>query len=546
MTAVSDADRLQATLVYADAVPPERSGMSHDSSHARVAVVQGTAPDFADETAALLRARLKAVSLVHAVAFSTAFVGNLYHGAPLTALRAAILLVIAGGYLLLRSRAALGPRLLHLIEAVVFAAILLQISLMLIVRVGRYATAGDATSAAAYEQVILGAWCLVIMTYGLFVPNTWRRAAALLVPVGCLPYVLIFILRSFDPAADAALATNHAPSPVPMPLVAALIAVFAAHSTHLIRRAAFQARRFGQYVLKEQIGSGGMGEVFRAEHQLLRRPCAIKLIRQDRETDAAALARFELEVRATAKLTHVNTLEIYDYGRTDDGTFYYVMELLRGMSLDTLVRQHGPLPPERAIHFLRQTCGALGEAHAAGLVHRDIKPANIFAAERGGVYDFAKLLDFGLVKHRDDEGVVPTGTRGFSGSPLYMAPEQAAAYADADARSDIYSLGAVAYELLTGQPPFTGSSVFQVLLAHAKTTPVPPSSLRREIPLDLERVVFRCIEKSPAARFQDAADLERALAACDCAAAWTDQRAAEWWRDLVGAAAPPEAGEHAA
>jgi serine/threonine-protein kinase len=222
------------------------------------------------------------------------------------------------------------------------------------------------------------------------------------------------------------------------------------------------------------------------------------------------------------------------------------MELLRGMSLDTLVRQHGPLPPERAVHFLRQTCGALGEAHAAGLVHRDIKPANIFAAERGGVCDFTKLLDFGLVKQRDDAGVGPTGTRGFSGSPLYMAPEQAATYADADARSDIYSLGAVAYELLTGQPPFTGSSVFQVLSAHAKTTPVPPSSLRREIPLDLERIVLRCIEKSPAVRYQDAADLERALAGCACAAAWTTQRAAEWWRDMAGAPAPPQAGEHAA
>jgi serine/threonine-protein kinase len=541
----SDADRLQATIAYAEATPQE-SGPSLDSSHARVALVQGTSPGFADETAALLRGRLKAISLVHAIAFSAAYAGNLVHGAPLKGVRAAILLVIVGGYLWLRSRAALGPRLLHLIEAVVFAAIFLQISLMLVVRVGHYAAAADATSAAAFYQVILGSWCLVIMTYGLFVPNTWQRAAALLLPVGCLPYVLVFCLRRLNPAVDAALAANRAPSPVPLPLVAALIAVFAAHSTHLIRRAAFKSRRFGQYVLKERIGCGGMGEVFRAEHQLLRRPCAIKLIRQDRETDATALARFELEVRATAKLTHVNTLEVYDYGRTDDGTFYYVMELLRGMSLDQLVKRRGPMEPERAVHFLRQTCGALGEAHAAGLVHRDIKPANIFAAERGGVHDVAKLLDFGLVKQRGGEAAGPTATRGFSGSPAYMAPEQAAAYRDADARSDIYSLGAVAYELLTGRPPFTGGTVFQVLSAHASTPPAAPSSFRAEVPVDLERVVLRCMEKSPADRYQSAAELEHALSACACANAWTTQRAAAWWDELDGRPASRQPGEQAA
>jgi serine/threonine-protein kinase len=289
-----------------------------------------------------------------------------------------------------------------------------------------------------------------------------------------------------------------------------------------------------------------MGEVYRAEHQLLRRPCAIKLIRQDRENDATALARFELEVRATARLTHFNTLEIYDYGRTDDGTFYYVMELLRGMNLDVLIRRHGPLPPERAIHFLRQTCGALGEAHAAGLVHRDIKPANIFVAERGGVYDVTKLLDFGLVKHRGAEATGLTGQQEFSGSPLYMAPEQAAAYADADARSDIYSLGAVAYELLTGQPPFRGATVFQVLSAHARTAPTPPSCLRPDLPSDLERVVLRCLEKSPAARYQNVAELDRALAECDCAAHWTAARATTWWREQSDAPAAIDADEQAA
>ena len=201
-----------------------------------------------------------------------------------------------------------------------------------------------------------------------------------------------------------------------------------------------------------------MGEVYLAEHQLLKRPCAIKLIRPDRAGDPRALARFEREVRTTARLSHPNTVEIYDYGRTEDGTFYYVMEYLSGLSLADLVERHGPLPPGRAIYLLRQACGALAEAHAAGLVHRDLKPANIFAARRGGLHDVAKLLDFGLVLPTAEPVAPPSsaGTATIAGSPLYMAPEQATGDARPDARSDLYGLGAVAYYLLTGRAPFEG------------------------------------------------------------------------------------------
>ena len=296
-----------------------------------------------------------------------------------------------------------------------------------------------------------------------------------------------------------------------------------------------EVNRFGPYRLKEKLGAGGMGEVYEAEHTLLERPCAIKFIRPGRGTDETALNRFEREVRVTAKLTHFNTVEIYDYGHTSDGTFYYVMELLPGLNLGELVKRHGPLPPERVVYFLRQVCGALCEAHAAGFVHRDITPANIFAASRGGVHDVAKLLDFGLVKQPTSEDAtnpttMPKGR--FSGSPSYMSPEQATAYEEADARSDIYSLGAVAYYLLTGRPPFSRKTLRQVLAAHKRDEVVAPSRLRDGLPGDLEGILLRCLEKSPNDRFQDMQTLRHALSGCDCANRWTEERAAAWWREI--------------
>ena len=298
-----------------------------------------------------------------------------------------------------------------------------------------------------------------------------------------------------------------------------------------------EVNRFGPYRLKEKLGVGGMGKVYEAEHTLLKRPCAIKFIRPGRDADEAALDRFEQEVRSTAKLTHWNTIEIYDYGHTGDGTFYYVMELLPGLNLGELVKQHGLLLPERAVHFLRHVCSALCEAHATGLVHRDITPANIFAAKRGGVHDVAKLLDFGLVKQLTSEEAgkpspVPKGH--FSGSPLYMSPEQATEYEEADARSDIYSLGAVAYYLLTGNPPFSGKTPLQVLAAHERDEVVAPSRSRTDLPGDLEGIVLRCLEKDPNDRFQDVRTLRQALNACGCAKRWTEERAAAWWREIEG------------
>ncbi|HEY2252545.1 MAG TPA: protein kinase, partial [Planctomycetaceae bacterium] len=231
------------------------------------------------------------------------------------------------------------------------------------------------------------------------------------------------------------------------------------------------------------------------------------------------------------KLSHWNTVSIFDYGRTEDGTFYYVMEYLPGLSLADLVSRFGPLPVSRAIHLLRQICRALYEAHGVGLVHRDIKPANIFVSRLGGVCDVAKLLDFGLVELTVSDAKVEKAKAGISGSPRYMSPEQAIPYNVPDARSDIYSVGATAYYLLTGRVPFEGQTLAQVMMAHSREPLVPPSRHRAEVPSDVDEVVIKCLAKRPVDRFADAHSLEQALAACSDADGWTDAQAAGWWQE---------------
>ena len=253
---------------------------------------------------------------------------------------------------------------------------------------------------------------ILILTYGLYVPKSWRRAALVVGPLALLPFATLLVLYLRYPAGDGvALEQGWMTSPTTprivlfgfdamILLILAVGATFGARTISRLRRQVAEARQLGQYRLRQRIGAGGMGEVYLAEHQLLKRPCAVKLIRPGDATDPRALERFEREVRLTAMLSHPNTVEIYDYGRAEDGTYYYVMEYLPGLSLAELVERHGPLPPGRVVYLLRQVCQALREAHAAGLIHRDIKPSNIFAARRGGMDDVAKLLDFGLVLPR--------------------------------------------------------------------------------------------------------------------------------------------------
>jgi eukaryotic-like serine/threonine-protein kinase len=320
--------------------------------------------------------------------------------------------------------------------------------------------------------------------------------------------------------------------------------VFGSHKIRELHQKAHEAERVGQYRLKRVLGIGGMGTVYLAEHVLLRRPCAIKLISPHQAGDPRALRRFEREVQAAATLTHWNTVEVYDYGHTEDGRFYYVMEYLPGMDLQDMVERHGPLPPERAVHLLRQLCEALREAHGIGLIHRDVKPSNIIACERGGVYDVAKLLDFGLVKaFAGRDAAKLTGDGGFSGSPAFMSPEQALGREQLDARSDIYNVGAVAYFLLTGKLPFDRQSALEMLHAHAYEPLDPRPEFQETVPADLQAVIRRCLEKDPDRRYQDAATLERALAAFQGAGEWTRDRAEEWWRRNGGGTAVPSAPE---
>jgi serine/threonine-protein kinase len=301
------------------------------------------------------------------------------------------------------------------------------------------------------------------------------------------------------------------------------------------------ARELGPYRLKERLGTGGMGEVFLAEHRLLKRLCAVKLIRPERAGDAGLLQRFEREAQATTRLSHPNAVQVYDYGYTEDGTFYYAMEYLPGLSLDQIVTQHGPLPPERAVHLLCQVCGALREAHGLGLIHRDIKPSNVMVCQFGDRADVAKLLDFGLVLsvERDGRDGKLTESGIILGTPQYMSPEQAQGEVELGPGCDIYSLGATAYFLLTGQPPFVGKTAMEVLVARLSLPAPPPSQVHPGIPTDLEEVVSRCLAREPSLRYPDAGSIEAALAGCQCAGLWTPERAAVWWQSTGDAPAAP-------
>ncbi len=531
---------LSPTLYFSEAKTPPPPSM-----HAQVAFVEGSAPRQETDTERVLRKRLAAVTAVLGLGFAAYLVqdivlraaahnisdyGRVIFDGWFCAFHASVTAVLAGVYVLLMRRQDLPLRVLRKLELVTFGLPGLFFAVLQLRYVDEWVSIGS-TESATFSTVSTAAfWLMLIYSYGLFVPSTWRRAA---VTTGTMVAVSIAITTwqwMHYGAAQTGVNTTGLMVIELMLVLAAAGSVYGASIIRALRTEAFVARRFGQYVLKERIGSGGMGEVYLAEHVLLKRPCAVKIIRPGQATDPGVLARFEREVHATAKLSHWNTVEIYDYGHTEDGTFYYVMEYLPGLSLDELCRQHGPQPPERVVYLLRQICSALTEAHSAGLIHRDVKPGNIIAAYRGGQHDVVKLLDFGLVKpraEREDSAITQLGS--LAGSPLYMSPEQSLGKGEPDVRSDIYSLGTVAYFLLTGHPPFEGTEPMEVLVAHARDAVRPPRELVPDIPADLEQVVLRALEKDPEARFQTAVEMERALAEGHCAADWNPQVAEAWW-----------------
>jgi tRNA A-37 threonylcarbamoyl transferase component Bud32 len=308
-----------------------------------------------------------------------------------------------------------------------------------------------------------------------------------------------------------------------------IFTIIVARANRVARSAALEAKRLGQYTLDEKLGEGGMGVVYRARHAMLHRPTAVKLLSADR-TNEQTIARFEREVQLTARLNHPNTIAIYDYGRTPEGIFYYAMEFLQGINLEDLVKQFGPQPEGRVIFILQQVCGSLSEAHGIGLIHRDIKPANIVLTERGGLFDFVKLLDFGLVKAVDSRKESMLTTAGsLTGTPLYLAPE-AIQNDGVDGRADLYALGAVGYFLLTGTPVFDSRNVVGILQKHVMEPPEPPSKrLRKPVSPELEAILLKCLAKEPPSRPQSANELAEGLAACSVASSWTFKEAGEWW-----------------
>lgn len=312
-------------------------------------------------------------------------------------------------------------------------------------------------------------------------------------------------------------------------LLAVLLSTKISAVIYGLRQTVREARRLGPYTLVEKIGEGGMGAVYRASHALLRRPTAIKILPPQRAGEMD-LARFEREVQMTSQLTSPHTVSVYDYGRTPDGLFYYAMEFLDGIDLEELVRRDGPMPPARVVHVLRQVCEALGEAHRAGLIHRDVKPANILLCERGGRFDVAKVVDFGLVKSVAGGNPGVTVENMAPGTPHYMAPEALSSPDRIDARSDVYSLGATAYFLLTGRPVFEGA-LGEVLAQLLKDKPPSPSTrLGRSLPAGIDAVVLAALAKKPEDRPESVEAFHAALLAAADGAGWSARDAEAWWR----------------
>jgi serine/threonine-protein kinase len=398
-----------------------------------------------------------------------------------------------------------------------------------------------------FDSYVGVSWtCIWILVFPILAPNTPRKIL-----------IASLIAASMAPlAVGLSILAGATDSEVPLPFlgnyflfttyVCGGMAYFVARIVYRFGVQLREARDVGSYRLVERLGAGGMGEVWRAEHRMLVRPAAVKIIRPevlgtDPGTRDGAVKRFEREAQATSTLRSIHTVELYDFGVTDEGTFYYVMELLGGMNLEALVEQYGPIPAGRAIYLLRQVCRSLGEAHEWEMIHRDIKPANIFTCRLGPDHDFIKVLDFGLVKMHprvSSEDAELTVEGGFAGTPAFIAPEIALGEGVVDGRADLYALGCVGYWLLTGTRVFEASTAMGLVVEHLKTPPVPPSERTElEVPADLEAIILQCLAKEPTGRPRDAWALADALAACASAGEWGPDEAEAWWR----LNSPPEA-----
>lgn len=498
-------------------------------------LVEGSGAGLSDQTYSLLRQRLRSTSLLLSAGLFAFFVSRLFSVDELSSTLDWVTLGMHGAVTLIT--AFVGWRLCR---NCIYVTTNSRMTELLI-----FGSVGIFFAMVSYTVLLAGAqrgfvatiapmWMVLIFTYALFIPNSWQRAATVIGIMTITPITILLFVK-LSTSGFEALVTRHSYlqqgllDSVMVLLLSAAISIWGVHMVNSLRREAFEARQLGQYQLRRRLGSGGMGEVYLAEHLMLKRRCAVKVIRPDRAGDANTLARFEREVRATAQLTHWNSVEIFDYGRAADGTFYYVMEYLPGMNLEEIVRMHGPMPQDRILHLLTQACEALREAHEQGLIHRDIKPANIFAAHRGGIYDVAKLLDFGLAKPMtlpDDPQLTQLGM--ISGTPHFMAPEQALGESP-DERSDIYSLGVVAWYLATGRLLFEETNPLKVIMAHSNQSPVAPSHFNRDLSPAFDAAILACLEKQPDQRPQSVTELRDLLRAIPSTQGWSETQAAEWW-----------------
>jgi eukaryotic-like serine/threonine-protein kinase len=395
------------------------------------------------------------------------------------------------------------------------------------------------------KQLMAGLFALTVtmMARAVLIPSTATRTFCLSWIASAPLLAVSFIFH--EPAALPGLAPGLLKALISVNAflwlgIATTLSTVTSRTIYGLRQQVKEAADIGQYTLEAKIGSGGMGEVWRARHRMLIRPAAVKLVTAQQlgsmsgRDSELRLRRFEREARATAGLKSPHTVQLYDFGVTDDGTLYYVMELLDGMDLHTLVDRFGPVPAERAIRLLIQVCASLEDAHQNGLVHRDIKPANIVVSHIGNDWDFVKVLDFGLVKlgsdRQSDEGLRLTADGNLSGTPAFIAPEIVLGVQQTDHRVDIYSLGCVAYWLVTGKLVFEGPGSVKVMADHVHTPPVPPSS-RSELPIppELDALILECLEKDPGKRPRSASVLQARLQAIPIATSWTSERAESWW-----------------
>ena len=375
------------------------------------------------------------------------------------------------------------------------------------------------------ELVLILVISHMLILRAALVPSTARRSLVLGLVAAAAIFACTIVVRTKTPGHSLLGALTIVGIFVSMTVAASTLVTRVIYG---LRQRASEALRLGQYLLEEKIGEGGMGIVYRASHAMLKRPTAVKLIAPSKASPDHLL-RFEREVQLTARLTHPNTIAIFDYGRTNDGVFYYAMEYLDGLSLETLVALHGAQPPARVTHVLKQACAALAEAHGVGLVHRDIKPANLMLCRRGGLADVLKVLDFGMVKELvGAEAPKLSKENAVLGTPLFMSPEAITTPEQTDGRSDLYALGAVAYYLLTGTHVFPSSSAFQVLAAHVHSDPEPPSArLGAPLPDGLGELVLRCLRKDVRDRPQSAGEMLAALEALPLV--WGHADAEAWW-----------------